>query len=130
MREFKFRAFENNKMYYQVRVGGIFDNEATVPTYWDESRRGWIHLIGGKYTKVMQYIGFKDKDGKEIYEGDILEKDGCWSIRVEYDKGSFRVRDLDEVRYINRILDCHIYTFDIENWKVIGNIYENPELLK
>ena len=34
MREFKFRAWEGKKMYYQVRCGGVFDDMATAPTTW------------------------------------------------------------------------------------------------
>lgn len=51
--------------------------------------------------------------------------------RIEYDKGCLMVRDLDEVRYNNLILNVPICDFEsINDWKVIGNIYENTELLE
>lgn len=82
-------------------------------------------------VEIMQYTGLKDKNGKEIYEGDILERYGYWSIRIERDKGCLMVRDLEEVRYNNLILNVPICNFEsINDWKVIGNIYENPELLR
>lgn len=117
-REIKFRAWNKTKkkMLNQIETihFGLKNLVENKETGWD-----WYK---DEY-ELMQYTELKDKDGKEIYEGDILEKYGCWSIRIEYDKGGFRVRDLDEIRYINRILDCHIDTFDIQNWKVVGNIY-------
>lgn len=79
---------------------------------------------------ICQYTGFKDVRGNEIYEGDILSLDGFWSVRVEYEKGSFMVRDVDKVRYNNLICNCHIGDFNISEWKIIGNIYDNPELLE
>jgi hypothetical protein len=70
---------------------------------------------------LMQYTGLKDKNGKEIYEGDIVK---CVRLFENY-----------EVQYYNACFICKngISGFDLresENIEVIGNIYENPELLK
>jgi len=77
-------------------------------------------LTGGK---LMQYTGLKDKNGKEIYEGDLFNymcDDGCIekNCEVVFNDGAFRTR-----------WGCLIK--DIIDWEfeVIGNIYENPELL-
>ncbi|MBO3326455.1 hypothetical protein JJB63_12730 [Clostridium perfringens] len=95
---------------------------------------GYVNEDGWPYevdADILQYTGLKDKNGKEIYEGDVLERHGYWPIRIEYDKGCLMVRDLDEVRYNNLILNVPICNFEsINDWKVIGNIYENPELLE
>lgn len=79
----------------------------------------------------LQYTGFKDKNGKEIYEGDILARDGYWSIRIDYKNGCCVVRDLDKVRYNNKILDIPLCEYkSINRWEIIGNIYQNSKLLE
>ena len=169
-REFKFRAFEFGKMYYQVRVGGMFDGEATSPTNWNGS--DWVNLTGGKYTKVMQYTGLKDIQGKEIYEGDIIEGNRIFRYSdeqfnpklngrkeyrilfvVEFSEGKFVAKNIYNTFSIdlsgfngytsdlNIFCLCRTYTDDNNRFgnysssetkllNVIGNIYENTELLE
>ena len=81
---------------------------------------------------LMQSTGLKDKNSKEIYEGDIVKYEaGCNTVTEEvvYDKNfaGFGVKDADA---------NIIFTFgelaediDLSSIEVIGNIYENPELL-
>ena len=79
---------------------------------------------------IMQYTGLKDKNGAEIYEGDILTRNnkvGIINVEVRFndDRASFELHK----RYynINYDFDCdNILDFDL---KVIGNIYENKEIL-
>ena len=83
---------------------------------------------------IMQFTGLKDKNGKEICEGDIVEyngKDKGWST-ILY-KGKYKV----EVDIINGIRLVGFYNQEyiklkgfFNKFEVIGNIYENPELLK
>lgn len=79
---------------------------------------------------ICEYTGLKDKNGKKIWENDILRRDGYWDIRIEFENGVFMVRNTDKVQYINRVVYTPISIFDINVYEVIGNIFGNPELLE
>ncbi len=75
---------------------------------------------------LMQSTGLKDKNGKEIFEGDILgTKDGSLNGVVEY-RTDLGMWTNSLVRYNNFERLCSIAS----DRKIIGNIYENPELLE
>lgn len=86
-------------------------------------------LFADKSFIVMQYAGLKDKNGKEIYEGDILTNSyGKIDVVIFYENGFFgkSKSNMGKNHYWYNPL-CSDY---IKNKEVIGNIYENPELLK
>lgn len=115
--------------------GNLIQNENNPWIVGNVVEADWEYLAHEFWVEVEsktvgQYTGFKDKNSKEIYEGDILEKSNYWKIRIEYEDGVFWVRDADGVRYANKILEIPIAMFNLDEWEIIGNIYENPDLLK
>lgn len=128
MREIKFRAWDNveNKMHYcGEEIDMIFevrDNRIECTDIRNVSPGG-EGVESMEHLTYMQYTGLKDKNGTEIYEGDILtgfvfkEK---WTGNVEYLAPYFAVLG----KYAHVILE------DMEECRVIGNIYENPKLLE
>lgn len=65
----------------------------------------------------MQFTGLKDKNGKEIYEGDIVKTVKEDWVKVYYDRGNY---------WVWRYQLAYLWETGVE---VIGNIYENPELV-
>ena len=83
-------------------------------------------LIDTKKLKLMQFTGFQDRNGVEIYEGDLIEKDDDKFVRcgvVSFIHGCWMVASKSGERYFN----LHWYLSQAE---VIGNIHQHPELLE
>lgn len=87
-----------------------------------------VSNIDVDYKSIGQYTGLTDKNGKKIFEGDIVER--LWLG----EKHIYRIYyDSDISSFIGADIDCQGFTtfnYDSCEFEVIGNIYDNPELLE
>jgi len=116
MRTIKFRAFGDGEMDYMPEVisGPLSTNEELG------------EFLSDHYAcEIMQFTGLLDKNGTEIYEGDILEYISANMIRH---RDSIIYGEIDRAGF--QVNSPFINIYYKQAIEVIGNIYENPELLK
>lgn len=117
MREAKYRAWHK-------LTSEMFEVHGISPTAVEERKNGISYAYDRKEVVLMQYTGLKDKNGAEIYEGDIVE------CLIDFGIGDAEIRM--EVKFGGFGINIQHWTFEHEWSKpvVIGNVFRNPELLK
>ncbi|HWT74367.1 MAG TPA: YopX family protein [Mobilitalea sp.] len=125
MREIKFRAWDKkqrafingfNMIGFSTGQGAPNKKLQRFSSYWDEED-----------IELMQYTGLKDKNGKEIYEGDILEFYDIYGA-VKFGLHSDNVYNGWYVEVKSSGTQCELNE-SFQFSKVMGNIFDNPELL-
>ncbi|HEU6925041.1 TPA: hypothetical protein VV510_002081 [Streptococcus pneumoniae] len=115
-------------MNYKVMVGNCDtdDENWTCPIIWIEEEKDWLHF--DDYECIMQSTGLKDKNGKEVFIGDIVKcTRGCLhEVYLEKEYGGTYIGGMPAV-YLKGFGDGYAWT---EYEEIIGNVYENPELLE
>lgn len=128
MRKLKFRVWSERQKTYDYKhpfntLGNFYINQNGC--IFSDYGNAVTPEIRQKDFVVEQYTGLKDKNGKEIYEGDIVDynDDGeCIGV-VEYDAPEFYL-NADATNWARMFLK------GAPHQRVIGNIHENPELIK
>lgn len=132
----KFRAWDKKRG--MMKVFGLLQNCSIAQLYNDDysSYMAFVDEI-----KLMQSTGLKDKNGIEIFEGDILKivevsEQGIeeYLTDVKWEDCSFVVKSSKFRDYYDTFLAAwsgdHNMTYPLFEIEVIGNIYENPDLLE
>ncbi|CAK1254995.1 hypothetical protein LMG30237_ALEAABJJ_01635 [Fructobacillus tropaeoli] len=136
MREIKFREWDQNR--HEIYGGDI-------PGMSYGNREDFDDMVGFRFAHtesidyegteefknkriLEQYTGLHDKNGKEIYEGDIAEWDDFGNKRVGY------VTFCPDIQFVTANHDYNFGDFAYQDTKeyltIIGNVHENPELLE
>ena len=132
MREIKFRGYHEST---KQLVYGYYSKDDAGFTWIKKDDE--IHYLISNVASIGQYTGLKDKNGKEIFEGDIVTYNNFNSLRtgghaedkiivgkVVFDFGMWIVESID---YSQDLYEARVNDEEI---LVIGNIYGNPELLQ
>lgn len=115
-REIKFRSFDDGKIIYEKNIQHLTMEDNMIlrlAKFWSNVRNDSI---------IMQFTGVKDANGVDIYEGDIMQHANPFDI-------PFLVNWSDDNAGFVFNYGSTTYNINDKSFTVIGNIYQNPELL-
>jgi len=123
MRENKFKVFD--KITNEIYQVSELELEGTHHYCYNEELE-YLHVITDNCI-LMQYTGLKDKNGVEIYEGDIIKLYGLPNAHFQV---VFKNQYMGGWILMHKKNEVSLGALDKNKLKVVGNIYENPELLE
>lgn len=132
-REIKFRGkrLDNGERVYGHYLYDSENNKGFIAEYFEDKSAYFREVVP---ETVGEYTGLKDKNGKEIYEGDIVIYQVNTPVEqtaiIKWENGGFILTDWSDKTTDQYLPDFWYAPTDVEITEVIGNIYENLELLK
>lgn len=126
---FKYRVWdkESSKMLYPVGDEESIEFDGNGDFVGIDKIGYWN---GGLNCEIMQSTGLKDKNGKLIYEGDVIKTEAQAGIVINYGIVGFNEKEARFLMTANLKSQDYIYSFWYRNsLEVIGNVYENKDLL-
>ena len=138
MREIEFRIYDKEleKMVYfddedydyrpplTFRLDQVFRKDSQYNDYEDFE---WNDI--SSKVEIMQYTGLKDENGKKIFEGDIVKDEYC-IYEVVYDGNGYYVKVVKLLKACGTEEGLLYDLSDYKDLEIIGNIWDNPDLLK
>ena len=140
--KFRYRVIANDDKKMHDVIFLNYENNS-VEWYNDKNKKRAAFI---EEVPTVQCTGLKDKNGKLIYEGDILDlyvsSKKLYRYEVKYEIGSFMLESQDEIFDFPKVWNDYVYPLSqlyyeyqneenfIDQCEVVGNIYETPELLK
>lgn len=139
MREIKFRAFLKGAHQRMCKVKRMqFENDQIFVAVFDGKNNAIVWgNVDGENLILMRYTGINDENGTEIYEGDVLrwsseDNDGSMMVsneQVIYNDGRFVMLN-EKGRITDLLKEAIKYNKSYEKVELVGNIYENKELME
>ncbi len=122
-REILFRGKSNGRWVY----GSLVVSENVAPAIYYEVGKGLVKQLDWCYVTpdtIGQYTGLKDKEGNKIFEGDIVEFTNLDlpNMVIRFDNGSFMLCEDENSTYEELRMNYVV--------EVVGNIHDNPDLIK
>lgn len=125
-RQIKFKAWNKDKKIMLLEKGDLVFNPYLTDIHGTKHIGKGIELINDKYI-WLEFTGLKDKNGKDIYEGDIVDSYfSRYLVSFGWGDDSENYGESYGVLFGERI----VCDQEQEECEIIGNIYENPELLE
>lgn len=132
MREIKFRAWDGERMGVVTSIHSGGNPMVQVVTDWQDGKGyHWrVRMWPVSDIKLMQFTGLHDKNGVEIYEGDMVKFIDTYDNTMNEGLPMIGFVDFDNASFLIRSEVVSHYRWTDYEVEVLGNIHENPDLLE
>lgn len=127
MKHLKFRVWDREKETFLKDV--FVGSDGQLYQFSKDTIYGAaITFLGKENKKILQFTGLRDKNGYEIYDGDIVNLKG--DLYTVSWNGCFSSFDMTNIDKAKQYKDLYILNKNFEKSEIVGNIYQNRELLE